>query len=226
VLGLTKVFPPPGGKGGPAVALDGLTFAAPPRAVTALLGHNGAGKTTAINILTGGRGEREGGAGGRFLSHPCAPPCLRRLTLLNPLENRQPGKHPGMLQPTAGRAFVAGLDTATQMRAIRRRLGICPQFDVLWPQLTVAEHLAIYWALKAGASDSGRRAAEAAAAEVGRARAGRRRARWRAALAGRGCLRTNGRSRGARSNRHGRTQQGSWQGLRGTAGQRANRQRK
>ncbi|GBF94218.1 hypothetical protein Rsub_06488 [Raphidocelis subcapitata] len=125
VRGLTKVFPPPGGKGGPAVALDGLSFEAPPRAVTALLGHNGAGKTTAINILT------------------------------------------GMLQPTAGSAFVAGLDAATRMRAIRRRLGICPQFDVLWPQLTVAEHLATYWTLKGGASGGARAAVEAAAAEVG-----------------------------------------------------------
>jgi hypothetical protein len=51
VRGLTKVFPAPGG--GRVLALDGLSFNVRRGAVTALLGHNGAGKTTAIHVLTG-----------------------------------------------------------------------------------------------------------------------------------------------------------------------------
>ena len=40
------------------LALDGLSLDVRRRAVTALLGHNGAGKTTAIDILMGGRWAR------------------------------------------------------------------------------------------------------------------------------------------------------------------------
>ena len=74
-----------------------------------------------------------------------------------------------MLQPTSGTAMVEGLDTSSQMAAIRRSLGVCPQFDILWPHLTVSEHLATYWALKGGAGGAAgaRGAAEEAAAEVG-----------------------------------------------------------
>jgi hypothetical protein len=71
-----------------------------------------------------------------------------------------------MLQPTAGRAWVEGLDAATQMAAIRRGLGVCPQFDILWPHLTVREHLSTYWALKGGARGARGAAVEGAAAEA------------------------------------------------------------
>jgi hypothetical protein len=33
----------------------------------------------------------------------------------------------GMLQPSAGTAYIAGYDITTNMAAIRRSLGICPQ---------------------------------------------------------------------------------------------------
>ncbi|KIY93955.1 ATP-binding cassette sub-family A member 7 [Monoraphidium neglectum] len=130
VRGLTKVFPAAPGGGAAVRALDGLSFDVRRGTVTALLGHNGAGKTTAIHILT------------------------------------------GMLQPSGGSAAVEGLDVATSMAAIRRSLGVCPQFDILWPRLTVAEHLTTYWALKGGGGDGGgaagaRAAVAAAAAEVG-----------------------------------------------------------
>jgi ABC-type multidrug transport system ATPase subunit len=50
----------------------------------------------------------------------------------------------GMIERTSGRATIDGYDTKTQMREIRAGLGICPQFDVLWPTLTVREHLQLY----------------------------------------------------------------------------------
>lgn len=57
--GLRKSF-------GEVVALDGLSFAAPPGSVLALLGPNGSGKTTTVSILStalrpdGGRGYVQG----------------------------------------------------------------------------------------------------------------------------------------------------------------------
>jgi ABC-type multidrug transport system ATPase subunit len=34
------------------------------------------------------------------------------------------------------------------MPAIRRFIGLCPQFDILWDELTAREHLELYAALK------------------------------------------------------------------------------
>ena len=34
------------------------------------------------------------------------------------------------------------------MTAIRQDLGVCPQFDILWPEITVKEHLMLYAAIK------------------------------------------------------------------------------
>jgi ABC-type multidrug transport system ATPase subunit len=57
--------------------------------ITALLGHNGAGKSTTISMLT------------------------------------------GLISPDAGTAIVEGLDINTDLAAIRRNLGVCPQHDVV-----------------------------------------------------------------------------------------------
>jgi ATP-binding cassette subfamily A (ABC1) protein 3 len=54
----------------------------------------------------------------------------------------------GLLPPTAGRISVLGLDATTRMRDIRRTLGVCPQHDVLWPELTVTEHLRLFAEIK------------------------------------------------------------------------------
>ena len=50
----------------------------------------------------------------------------------------------GMLEATAGDATIMGRSVRDEMPAIRASLGICPQFDVLWPMLTVREHLRLY----------------------------------------------------------------------------------
>jgi ABC-type multidrug transport system fused ATPase/permease subunit len=50
----------------------------------------------------------------------------------------------GNVEASAGRAAIAGFSTATQRRQICSILGICPQFDVLWGDLTVEEHLLLY----------------------------------------------------------------------------------
>lgn len=54
----------------------------------------------------------------------------------------------GMTPATAGNAFVAGRDAIGDMTNIRKSLGVCPQHDILYPNLTVREHLRLYAVLK------------------------------------------------------------------------------
>ena len=67
----------------------------------------------------------------------------------------------GLHVPTAGSAFVGGHDIRTEQAAVRLSLGVVPQHDVLWPSLTIAEHVLFYARVK-GVS---------AAAEAGAVRA-------------------------------------------------------
>jgi ABC-type multidrug transport system ATPase subunit len=67
--------------------------------VFTILGHNGAGKTTAIYMLT------------------------------------------GMLEPTSGEATLYNDSVVTDLDDVRRNLGLCQQFDVLYNELTAYEHL-------------------------------------------------------------------------------------
>ena len=47
----------------------------------------------------------------------------------------------GTLLATEGKQFVAGCDLKVDPNRIHKYVGICPQFDVVWHDLTVAEHL-------------------------------------------------------------------------------------
>ncbi|KXZ53111.1 hypothetical protein GPECTOR_7g1001 [Gonium pectorale] len=73
----------------------------------------------------------------------------------------------GMLQPTAGSATVNGFDVVTQMDQVRSSLGICPQYDILWPSLTVDEHLRLYGAIKGYGGGELAEVSARAAASVG-----------------------------------------------------------
>ncbi|KAI9989278.1 hypothetical protein PInf_019439 [Phytophthora infestans] len=107
ITGLRKEFSVPGGT---KIALyEGQ--------ITCLLGHNGAGKTTVMSMLT------------------------------------------GMTRPSSGNAWVRGHSVVTDMRKIRRSLGYCPQHSVLYPDLTVKEHLTFYGCLK-GITNASELAAE------------------------------------------------------------------
>ncbi|CAF2062271.1 unnamed protein product [Rotaria magnacalcarata] len=74
--------------------------------LTALLGHNGAGKSTTISMIT------------------------------------------GLIPPTSGKIIVNGFDIATSMDSVRNILGLCPQYNILFDQLTVREHLRLFAILK------------------------------------------------------------------------------
>ncbi|KDO35770.1 hypothetical protein SPRG_00513 [Saprolegnia parasitica CBS 223.65] len=54
----------------------------------------------------------------------------------------------GMIPTTEGDAFFNGNRLTTQMSEIRKSLGMCPQHDVLYPDLTVREHLVFYGSVK------------------------------------------------------------------------------
>lgn len=54
----------------------------------------------------------------------------------------------GLFASTRGKCSVNGFDVDTEMHRIYERLGVTPQFDTLWPYLTVKEHLLYYSRIK------------------------------------------------------------------------------
>ncbi|CAN1288577.1 ABC transporter A family member 1 [Linum perenne] len=96
---------------GSCCAVNSLQLSLYENQILALLGHNGAGKSTTISMLV------------------------------------------GLLPPTSGDALVFGKNITTDMDEIRRGLGVCPQHDILFPELTVREHLELFATLK-GVDDS------------------------------------------------------------------------
>jgi ABC-2 type transport system ATP-binding protein len=87
------------------LALRGLNLQLAPGEVFCLLGQNGAGKSTTINL---------------FL---------------------------GFITPTAGAAYVAGLEVARHPLAIKRHLAYIPENVLLYPHLTGLENLALFSSL-------------------------------------------------------------------------------
>ncbi|CAF0914028.1 unnamed protein product [Rotaria sp. Silwood1] len=47
----------------------------------------------------------------------------------------------GMLEPTSGYVTIEGLNNRTHIQEVRKILGFCPQFDILYDDLSVQEHL-------------------------------------------------------------------------------------
>ena len=76
-------------------AVDGLTLSVDKGEIMSLLGHNGAGKTTAIYMLT------------------------------------------GMLMPSEGDARVYGASVKKEIEEVRKSIGLCQQFDVLYDEITI-----------------------------------------------------------------------------------------
>ncbi|KNC48636.1 ABC transporter [Thecamonas trahens ATCC 50062] len=54
----------------------------------------------------------------------------------------------GLVRPSGGDALVGGLSIRTQMARIHPMIGVCPQADVLWPDLSVRDHLLYFARLK------------------------------------------------------------------------------
>lgn len=72
----------------------------------------------------------------------------------------------GLLRPDSGRALVCGADPAREPRAARRRLGVAPQEEALYPELTAREHLRLFAALGGLRRRAASRAVDTAAEEM------------------------------------------------------------
>ncbi|KAM8899352.1 phospholipid-transporting ATPase ABCA1 isoform 1-T3 [Spinachia spinachia] len=59
----------------------------------------------------------------------------------------------GLFPPTSGTALINGYDILTDMDSIRKYLGMCPQHNVLFNDLTVEEHIYFYARLKGRSRD-------------------------------------------------------------------------
>ncbi|XP_006874597.1 PREDICTED: ATP-binding cassette sub-family A member 13-like [Chrysochloris asiatica] len=101
LLSVTKEYEPN------KAAVKDLTVTFHRNQITALLGTNGAGKTTIISMLT------------------------------------------GLYPPTSGTIIINGKNLQTDLAAVRMELGVCPQYDVLFDNLTVLEHLVLFASIKA-----------------------------------------------------------------------------
>ncbi|KAM6568335.1 hypothetical protein CsatB_016320 [Cannabis sativa] len=109
IRNLRKVYDTKKGK---CCAVNSLQLNLYENQILALLGHNGAGKSTTISMLV------------------------------------------GLIPPTSGDALVFGKNIISEMDEIRKVLGVCPQNDILFPELTVREHLEIFAKLKGVEEDS------------------------------------------------------------------------
>lgn len=74
--------------------------------ITVLLGHNGAGKSTTISMIT------------------------------------------GLIEPDRGNILINGKDMVTETKEARSFIGLCPQHNLLFDDLTVYEHLRFFAKLK------------------------------------------------------------------------------
>lgn len=54
----------------------------------------------------------------------------------------------GLYSPNQGNAWVAGYDIKNQLESVQLQIGVCPQFDIVWNDLTVEEHVYFYARLK------------------------------------------------------------------------------
>ncbi|XP_049663269.1 retinal-specific phospholipid-transporting ATPase ABCA4 isoform X3 [Accipiter gentilis] len=73
----------------------------------------------------------------------------------------------GLFPPTSGTVLIGGLDIQTHMDSIRHRLGMCPQYNILFNHLTVAEHILFYSQLKGRSRDEAEQELETMLEDMG-----------------------------------------------------------
>lgn len=54
----------------------------------------------------------------------------------------------GLMAPTHGSIFVKGFDVETEFFDVQQMMGVCPQHDLLWDNLTAREHMHMFAAFK------------------------------------------------------------------------------
>nr|CAJ2466288.1 unnamed protein product [Leishmania braziliensis] len=103
IVGLRKYFQRGGRR---FVAVRNFCWQLPNVGVSVLLGHNGAGKSTVMNMMT------------------------------------------GMLYPDGGDCYIGDHSVRFDLARARHEIGLCPQHNILWPELTCREHLEFFARLK------------------------------------------------------------------------------
>lgn len=54
----------------------------------------------------------------------------------------------GLYPTTSGDAAIDGHSVVTDLAAAQRRMGVCPQDSVIWPELSAREHLTLFGSLR------------------------------------------------------------------------------
>lgn len=54
----------------------------------------------------------------------------------------------GMVTADSGQAYIGGFNVASELPEVYKRIGVCPQFDLLWADLSAYDHLVFYARLK------------------------------------------------------------------------------
>ncbi len=73
----------------------------------------------------------------------------------------------GLISPSSGDAVIEGKKISTDMGLIRQSLGVCPQHDILFPELTVLQHLQMFATFKGVPASEVDNAAQKMIREVG-----------------------------------------------------------
>lgn len=60
----------------------------------------------------------------------------------------------GIYEPSYGNAWVGGHSIKDKIGKVQEMIGYCPQFDLLWTDLSVEEHLYFYSRLKNVSKDT------------------------------------------------------------------------
>ncbi len=71
-----------------------------------------------------------------------------------------------MYSPTDGNAYVGGFSIKNQIDIVQLQIGVCPQFDILWENLTVEEHVLFYARIKGVRPEDENKMVEKAISEV------------------------------------------------------------
>ena len=50
----------------------------------------------------------------------------------------------GNISPSSGTAHIDGSDIILDSQSIEKLIGLCPQHDILWDELTPKEHIELY----------------------------------------------------------------------------------